>query len=387
MDKRVYLLMIVSFVAGLVELIIVGILDLVAADLGIKLLQAGLFISAFSVTFAISAPVLLLMTRKIERKKLLLLTLTAFFFANVFATVSHTFCTFMIARMISAMSAALLVVLSITIASKISTPEKRGRAIGLVYMGVSGSLVLGVPIGVLIGNMFSWQAPFIFISLLTLLAMIGIYFLLPPMEPSSPVPWKEQWNSIKNKQVIFAHLSTLLFLAGHYTLYGYLSPYLKLIIGMEDVWMSVVYWVFGIAAITGGGLGGMLSDRVGIKATAFSVIFLFIMTFILIPLSSFIPVFIVLTVIWGAMSWALSPPLQNHLYDIAPNTSDIQQSMNNSALHFGIAFGSFIGGVVIEWGSLSYNPYVGAFFALLAFSTLLLSFFFGRDENWQEKRG
>ena len=101
MDKRVYLLTIVSFVVGMVELIIGGILDKVATDLGVSLGQAGLLITIFSVTFAISAPILSVLTAKIERKRLTLITLFVFLVGNLVAVFSPSYSILFISRMIS----------------------------------------------------------------------------------------------------------------------------------------------------------------------------------------------------------------------------------------------------------------------------------------------
>src|SRR5690625_4542245 len=132
MDKRVYLLTIVAFIVGMVELIIGGILDLVATDLNVSLGKAGLLITIFSLVFAISAPILLVLTAKVERKKLALLSLFVFFIGNVIAIFSPTFNVLMIARIISAASGSLLIILCITIASSIVPQKHVGRAIGIV---------------------------------------------------------------------------------------------------------------------------------------------------------------------------------------------------------------------------------------------------------------
>src|SRR5690625_5084875 len=125
MDKRVYLLTIVAFIVGMVELIIGGILDLVATDLNVSLGKAGLLITIFSLVFAVSAPILLVVTAKVERKKLSLLSLFIFFIGNIIAIFSPSFSVLMIARIISAASGSLLIVLCITIASSIVRSEER----------------------------------------------------------------------------------------------------------------------------------------------------------------------------------------------------------------------------------------------------------------------
>ncbi|MBP1968412.1 DHA1 family purine base/nucleoside efflux pump-like MFS transporter [Virgibacillus natechei] len=376
MDKRVYLLTIVSFVVGMVELIIGGILDLVATDLGVSLGQAGLLITIFSLVFAIAAPILLAATSNMERKRLMIIALFIFLFGNLIAVISPSYAMLLIARIISAASGSLLVVLCITMASNIVDAQYRARAIGIVFMGISGSLVLGVPIGVMLGNAFSWRAPFLLISILTVGSIIGVYFFLGKIAPKQPVTIREQLGTLKNKKILFAQLTTFLFLAGHLTLYGYLTPFLQSTMNLDSTWVSIVYLLFGVAAVTGGAIGGMFSDRFGAKRTILYVITVFGLSIFAIPYTTFaLPLFLIVMIIWSMMSWAITPAMQSYLIQTSPETSDTQQSLNNSALHFGIAFGSLIGGVVIEQASVNYNATVGGFFVILALGAAIFSMY------------
>ena len=185
MDKRVYLLTIVSFVVGMVELIIGGQLDTVASDLGISLGRAGLLITIFSFVYALAAPVLLTVTARIERKRLILAGLIVFLCGNIVSGLSYSYSMILIGRVITAASGSLLVVLCVTLASSIVAEQYRARAIGIVFMGVSGSLVLGVPIGLALGNAFSWRAPFFLIAGLTIFSMLGVFFFLEKSEPKT----------------------------------------------------------------------------------------------------------------------------------------------------------------------------------------------------------
>ncbi|MDL4843124.1 MFS transporter [Aquibacillus rhizosphaerae] len=374
MDKRVYLLTIVSFVVGMVELIIGGILDLVATDLHVSLGKAGLLITVFSLVFAVAAPILLNITRHIERKRLTLFGLVVFLLGNVLAVISPSYSILLIARIISAASGSLLVVLCVTMASNIVTREYRARAIGIVFMGVSGSLVLGVPIGLMLGNAYGWRAPFILITLLTLLSIMGVYLFMSKIQPKPAIPVGAQLRTLKNHKILFAQLTTFLFLAGHLTLYAYLTPFLKEALGLNAGWVSIVYLIFGIAAVAGGGIGGTLADRFGTKPTIISVIIVFGLSIFAIPYTTFaLPLFLVVMIIWSMLSWAITPAMQSYLIDSSPETSDIQLSLNNSALHFGIAFGSLIGGIVIEHASVEQNPTVGGLFVIIALGAAIYS--------------
>ncbi|MGP4061367.1 MFS transporter [Halobacillus sp. H74] len=385
MNKKVYLLALVAFVVGTVELIIGGILDLVAEDLGVSLGEAGLLITIFSLVFAIASPILLTATAKFDRKKLMVVTLTVFSLGNLMAFWSPNYSIIMAARIITAASGSLLVVLAVTIASAIVAPEYRGRAIGTIFMGISGSLVLGVPIGLTIGNAFGWRAPFLFISILTLLSISAVALTLGHIAPKPVVSVKEQLRTLKDKKIFTAQFTSFLFLTGHLALYAYLTPFLKTEMGLDGTWVSIVYFIFGVAAVLGGGVGGFLSDKFGSEKSIIGIIIMFAIAIFSIPYVTFsLPLFLIAMVIWSALSWAITPAQQNYLINSAPETSDIQQSLNNSALHFGIAFGSSIGGIVIEQASVVHNATVGGVFILFSLATACFSITRGK-ESYDQK--
>src|SRR5699024_10919936 len=130
MDRRVYMLTMIAFVVGMSELIVGGILDLIAADLHIKISTAGLLITVFAFVFAISSPILLVTFAKVERTKLISLALIVFFFGSIVAIFSNSFLWLLISRVISAASGSVATVLSINLASRVVEPAYRGRAIG-----------------------------------------------------------------------------------------------------------------------------------------------------------------------------------------------------------------------------------------------------------------
>ncbi|MET3293073.1 UNVERIFIED_CONTAM: DHA1 family purine base/nucleoside efflux pump-like MFS transporter [Brevibacillus sp. OAP136] len=367
MNFRVYMLAIASFVVGMVELIIGGILDQVASQFGISISQAGELITVFSLVFAIASPILLTLTAKIERKALCLWALLVFLFGNIVAYFSPVFSMLMISRIISAASGSLLIILCVTMASSLVKEEFRARAIGVIFMGVSASLVLGIPIGLVIGTHFGWRVIFLLISILTLLTMLGIYAFMDKMEPKPVIPLRQQLRTLKNAKMLSAQLTSLFFLTGHLTLYAYLTPFLQSTLHINATWISLFYFLFGISAVLGGGIGGWTADKWGSKKSILVIVSLFTLILFLLPTVTFsMPLFILVMMIWSALSWALTPAQQSYLIETSPETSDIQQGLNNSALHLGIALGSSIGGFVINEYSVSHNAVVGGLITLLA---------------------
>lgn len=135
-----------------------------------------------------------------------------------------------------------------------------------------------------------------------------------------------------------------------------------------------MYLIFGVAAVTGGGIGGTLADKFGSKPTILLVTIMFGAAIFSLPFTAFsFPLFLVVMVLWSAMSWAITPAMQSYLIESSPESSDIQQSLNNSALHFGIAFGSLVGGIVIDQATVVHNAAVGGLFVILALGAAIFS--------------
>lgn len=343
MDKRIYILTVITFIVGLVELIIGGILPFIADDLDITLGRAGLLITAFSLSFAISGPVLLSLTSKVKRKKLIMISLVLFFLSNLLAVASTEFTPLLISRILSAMVAALLISLCLTIASQISSPAYRSRAIGFVLMGVSTSLVLGVPFGLFLGSAWGWRAPFVLIAVMIAILLVLIWFFISEIEGKEALPITSQLKVLAHPKVFMTQSVSILFYVRHLTLYAYLTPFLQSTMNLAGNSLSLMYLLLGIAAIAGSWFGGYASDRYGTKKNIVAVISLFAIALFMIPVLIPIPVLLVIVlVIWSFLSWALTPAIQNQLVSIAPATSDIQQSINNSNTHIGMAIGSFI---------------------------------------------
>src|SRR5699024_11935498 len=119
-----------------------------------------------------------------------------FFLLRIILTIfSPTFSILFFGRIISALSCSLLIILCFVMAPRIVEPKYRGRAIAIVSMGVSGSIALGVPVGLMLGEAFNWRAPFVLVAVLTILSMVGVHFLMERVSPSLAVPLKKQLAS------------------------------------------------------------------------------------------------------------------------------------------------------------------------------------------------
>ncbi|WP_342555883.1 MFS transporter [Paenibacillus sp. FSL R7-0652] len=377
MNKKVYVLAIAAFVVGTVELILGGILDLIAADLHLSLAKAGYLISIFSLVYAVSAPILLNVTARFERKKVYMVTLFVFFISNLISAFSVNFYMLMAGRMLGAAAGSLIFVLSLTLASRIVSSEYKGRAVGIITMGGSASLILGVPIGIFIGNALGWREVFMLIAILTVLVMVAIGLAMDRVQPSPAVSLKNQLKALWNPKMLAIHTTTLLVLAGHLTLYAYFTPFLQETIGASAAAVTLIYMMFGLAAVAGGGIGGMLSDRLHPAKAIMIVLVPFMISMAVIPFSTGLPLiaFLLLLSLWGALSWTVTPVQNSLIIRTSPETSEILISTNSGVTHAGIALGTYIGGVVIDHSSIMNTGWVGSIlvFGGLGFAVLAVN--------------
>lgn len=373
---RVYMMALATVAVGLVELIVGGILPAIAEEFDVSISTAGQLITIFALVFAIAGPVLLALTSEFERKRLYLMALFVFFIGNILTFFSPTFTMMMIARIITAASTALVIVLSLTIAVKIVEPTHRAKAIGIISMGISSSLVLGVPIGIMITNAFGWRYIFLAIALLSIGSMILIGVFLERVPGEKMIPLRHQIKTLKSAKVLSAHLAILLMLTGHFTLYAYFRPFLESTMGLSATLISLCYLLFGVAAVSGGAIGGTMSDHIGPKKSIIIVLITFALAMALLPFTTVsMIIFIPVMMIWGALSWGLAPAMQSYIIEIDPKTAPVQQSFNNSALQIGISLGSIIGGIILEQtGSVSSMPFIGSLIVFIALACALFSF-------------
>jgi MFS transporter, DHA1 family, purine base/nucleoside efflux pump len=374
MNIGIFILAFTTFVAGTVELVIAGILNMIATDLEVSVGRVGQLVSIFSLVFAFGAPILIALTSRVERRKLLLIAMITFLVGNILSMVSPNYTTLLIARIILAASCSIVVVVSVTIAAKMVAVELRGRAIGIIFMGLSASLVLGVPLGTIIGEHWGWRMTFVLVSVLSIVSIIAIMKFLPKVPAQPTIPLLKQIATLKSKKIASIQLISVLELTGHFTVYTYFTPFLQATMGMSTNMISMVLLVFGVAGVTGGWIGGWASDKFGGGRAILVFLVLFATSLFLLPYAtrSIISLFIVV-IFYGVMVWALSPAVQSYLAKSAPDSADIQLGLNTSFLHLGVALGSGLGGFLIDHYPVTTNTWVAGIMVVVALISAVYS--------------
>ncbi|MGK9082648.1 MFS transporter [Brucella intermedia] len=360
MDTRIFVLALATFVTGTAENIIVGILPGIARGLDVSVSAAGQLTSIFSITFALAAPLTLVLTTRFERKAILVSALGVFIASNILASLSPNYGVLFAARIGMAMASAAVCLIATMLATELVTPAMRGRAIGIIFVGISGSMVAGVPTGMMINEWLGWRTVFLCLAstaaLVLLLSMRALSSAgrsqrgLPPYTPH-----------LKSFRLVSAQLVSILMIGGHFVLFAYLTPYL-----MEAVHVSSqrIIWAmlaFGLAGMTGGYLGGLLADKLSPRLAIVLTPLLYLTALMAIPIAiNSSTVFGMVLMIWACLSWMISPVVQSFLMTTDPATGEAGVGINLSAMHVGVALGTATGGLALEYMSLQALPWTGS---------------------------
>lgn len=356
----IYVLALAVFLIGTVEYIITGVIEMTAVDFGVSISEAGLLVTVFALAAAIVAPILIALTINVDRKKLLLVTLSVFIASNGLMFISPSYETALLIRIIQGVSGGIATVVAMAVATRLVEKEKRGRTIGIILMGLSSSLVLGVPIGTFFSEIFGWRVLFVLIGFLTILPLLFIYKKVPVIKEEEAVTLRMQLSILKDSKILTALAITLFYIGGYATLFTYITPFLQATSTLSITEISGILFLAGICSFIGSRVGGQLADAKGSRFTICLGLLLQGLTLIVFAIAGVnLIVLIFVLMIFMLATWSISPAQQLFLVTLVPRNPDIALSVNTSFIQFGFALGSGLGGLVISRTSILTLNWVG----------------------------
>ncbi|BBI33918.1 MFS transporter [Cohnella abietis] len=351
---KIYILAIISFLVGTSEFVIAGILDMLASDVGVSVVAAGQLITVYSLAYAIGTPIIIALTAKMDRRKLMLLALGLFFIGNLITVTTTGYGMLIGARIILAISTGVFMVVALTVAAKIALPGKQGSTIATILLGFNLALILGVPLGRVIASSYDWKIIFTGIGVLSLIAMLVLLRTIPKSEGEAHVPIRKQLALLKNPRISVTLSIGFFWILGYMILYTYITPFLLDITGMSERMVSIGLFAFGLASLLGSQVGGYGVDKWGIPRTMIGGLIFHSGILLLLTAFSHSSMFVLpLLMLWSFFAWSMGPVQQVYLISMAPQASGIILSLNSSIVQLGMAVGAVIGGVIVEGISLT----------------------------------
>ena len=367
---RSFTFILVAFMLGCNEFMVVGVLSDIARSYHVPLSTVGFLVTAFAGVYAISTPIITTLTSNWNRYNLLMLLMTVFFIGNTLTAMAPTLGWLLFARIITAAVAGTIISLINLLVSIITPMDKRPMVLAWVGAGFSIASVIGVPLGTTIATLLSWHDSFWIISGLTLIVFALLVWLTPRDTPQIKGSILEQLALLKDHRVLLGIGITVAVLSLQYTFYTYVRPLITTVMDFSLTSLNWLLLLLGVMSIIGNEIAGIVASHNGVQKLPFVFILMTILSLILgIVLGNKITGMLVLAtlcvvvIIYGTTIQLVFISVAEKEY---PQSLALATSLISIFANVGISLGSFTASTTANFANLTMLGYVGAVYGLLA---------------------
>lgn len=371
MPPAIWAFAVTAFAIGVAEFIVVGILPSISADLHIPLAQTGNLVGLYALILAIGTPLLVLTTSRLPRKPLLLGLIALFMAGNLISALGTSYAILLSGRMLTAVAHGSFFAIGAMVAAHLVAEKDAGKAIALMFSGLTLAMVIGVPLGSMLGNGFGWRLPFFAVVVFAAMGLIATWLWVPSLPATTGNSIKAQLSALRRPPISVAMSVTILGFGSTLPAFTFITPLLTDYSLFTLQTANLLLIVFGTATLAGNLAGGHLSSRYGWQATTRMLLATLAIVLALIALLLRQQAVMTLLIFaWGALAFGLSPCLQAGMMQtarqFAPQALDFTSALNISSFNLGIALGQHLGSLLVERHMMAQTPWLGAAIALVA---------------------
>ncbi|MCW0973920.1 MFS transporter [Pantoea sp. JV6] len=335
-----------GFIAILTETLPAGLLPEIGMGLDVSQVMAGQLVSIYALGSLLAAIPLTVLTSGWRRKKVLLLAVGTFLIFNTITTLSFSYWLTMAARFMSGVAAGLAWGILAGYARRLVPAEMQGRALAIAMVGIPVALSLGTPAGAWLGSTMGWRVPFGIMAALAVILFIWTWVAVPDLPGQQADRRLPVWQVFQMPGVRPVLAVIFLWMTAHNILYTFIGPFLQLSGLTGNV--GLILLIFGIAALIGIWITGMLVDRHLRNLVLLSLAALAAVSVALAAgMREQIVVFLAV-IVWGWSFGGASTQMQTAAADAAGNHVDVVQAMVTTAWNLAIASGGVIGGLLLN---------------------------------------
>ncbi|WP_368097599.1 MFS transporter [Bifidobacterium dentium] len=390
----VTILVALSFMLGMSEFIMVGILPDIAVGLKVSEVTVGNLVSLFALVYAPVTPLGSALSARFPRFATHLTLVGVFLLGNVLCAFAPNYGVLVIARILIALVSGTLVAIAMTYAPDVTTERYRTKFIAWVFSGFSIASVVGVPVGTWVANVFGWRWAFHLVNVLTVVLIVLMVIVLPRNSHIVKIGFLPQFRLFFDRRIQLGVLDVVFGAAASYVFYTYLTPIMRDEVHVPERYLSVGLVIFGAACLWSNLYGGKLADRGrGVEPlTHIRPIYCahaVLMASLIV--AHWVPVYgALLLVVLGMFMYLQNSASQVLYMDVAsqshPGSLNLAASLNSMSFNIGIALGSAVGGVVNGHVGLMWLGPVGALFLLCAIAiTTMLRPFVAREREFYSR--
>lgn len=372
LPPAIYLLSLCSFAFGLSEFIAAGLLTPMARDLHASVAAAGGAIAAYALGAAIGAPILTAMLARRPTRQVLVATMLVLAAGSMAMATAPALGALLGVRFAVGLAHGVFMAVASHAATSLVDPSRAGRALSVVWLGLTLALAVGVPLGTWLGAVSSWRWVFAAIGVLALCGGAGLRFAMPAVrQETAAVSALASLRAILQPPLLLAAGVAALVSVATFSFFTYVSPFLLQLGGLDAGWLGAAMLCFGACAIGGNLLGGWCADRPhALRATVLALGALALNLLAFYVLRAQPVALLALCGTLGLLFFALVTLSTVRQLALAqqhcPGSDAVAAGLNIAAFNAGTAAGGVLGGALIVAFGLPSIAIGGALAALLA---------------------
>ena len=339
-----------AFGIGVTEFAPMGLLPIIASDLGATIPEAGLLISGYALGVMVGAPLMMLATGRLPRRTLLIGLAAIFTVGNLLAAVSDSYGMLLAARILTSLNHGAFFGVGSIVAAGLVPRERQASAVAAMFMGLTIANVVGVPLATFAGDHLGWRASFWGIAGLGVATMIALRLALPAAPAPQGGGALAELRVLKRGEVLGALALTVIGSSAMFTVFTYIAPILREETKASLGFLTAMLVLYGVGLTVGNWIGGKFADRSVDRTLVVTLAALAAILVAFALLMSNAAAASVLIFLWGVASFAIVPPLQVRVMTAAAEAPNLASAVNIGAFNMGNAFGAALGGGVIAAG-------------------------------------
>ncbi|WP_405777641.1 MFS transporter [Streptomyces sp. NBC_01538] len=375
-----------GFGIGLTEFLIAGLLPQVASSFSVSEAAAGWLISGYALSVAVGAIALTAATTRLPRKNVLVGLVALFVLGNLLSAIAPNYQMMLLGRIVAALCHGSFFGIGSLVARALVAPERKSRAVAIMFAGLTVANVLGVPFGALVGERWGWRAAFWAVTGIGVLALAGIAALVPAWAgqqrstgngtdriAAAPTSLRAQFRAFRSAQVWLTLAATALSYGGMFGAFSYIAYTFTEVAGFSTGDVSWLLMVYGVGLVVGNMIGGRAADIDRDRALLLALSGLTVTLFVFGLLAASATATVILVFLMGVCGFASVPGMITRVTDAAHGAA-LAASANVSASNVGNALGAWLGGLAITAGYGYAAPlYVGSGIALTSVAIMAVA--------------
>lgn len=362
---------------------IIGILPQVATHYQISIDKAGYLLSAFALVIALTGPFMTLLASRFDRKKVMLTAIVIFLITGVISSFAPPFWLLMLVRILPAFLQPVYIATALAVAVSTADKKHENELMSIVFSGVAIAMVTTVPFATWLASLYSWEYSFVVQAIVSIIALIGIYLVLPSMPQKENKSYASQLKILTRPTFIISTAMNFFMITAWFSTYSYFAEYLGKAKDMDSAMISYMLFLFGFVGVFANWIAGKMLNKDITKTVAF-----FLSGTILIPILLYFSGdnLIGNSIVIGIWGFLYAPSFLNastYMISSVPDSLEFANSLATSFGNLGVTLGTTVGGWIIVTKGVVYNPWIGLVFGILAF--LMMGFRATLESRYKHK--